>query len=60
MRPKAAGKSALGHLQHRGCDSFDFCTEMYEIVVLLPNSERTRGNNTKRDAVVRKTENHGG
>ena len=30
-----------GHPQHRGCDSFDCCTERYEIVVLLPNSELT-------------------
>ena len=33
-----------GHPQHRGCDSFDCCTERYEIVVLLPNSELTKGN----------------
>ena len=48
-RPKAEGNSALGHPQHRGCDSFDCCTERYEIFVLLPNSELTKGNN-KRDA----------
>ena len=38
-RPKAEGNSASGHPQHRGGDSFDCCTERYEIVVLLPNSE---------------------
>ena len=31
----------------------------YEIVVLLPNSELTKGNN-KRDAAVFRTEDHGG
>ena len=36
-RPKAKGNSASGHPQHQGCDSFDCCTERYEIVVLLPN-----------------------
>ena len=40
-RPKAEGNSASGHSQHRGGDSFDCCTERYEIVVLLPNSEDT-------------------
>ena len=50
MRPKAEGKSTLGHLHHRGCDRFDCCTERYEIV-LLPNSELTKGN-TKCDADV--------
>ena len=39
--PKAEGNSASGHPQHRGGDSFDCCTERYEIVVLLPNSEDT-------------------
>ena len=35
---------------HRGV-IFDCCTERYEIVVLLPNSEQTKGNNMKlRDA----------
>ena len=29
------------------CDSFDCCTEGYEIVVLLPNSELTKGNNMR-------------
>ena len=49
-RPKAEGNSASGHPQHRGGgDSFDCCTERYEIVVLLPNLELTKGNN-KRDA----------
>ena len=36
-----------GHPQHRRCDSFDCCTERYEIVVLLPNSELTKGNNKR-------------
>ena len=36
-RPKAEGNSASGHPQHLVGDSFDFCTERYEIVVLLPN-----------------------
>ena len=36
--PSASGNSASGHPQHRGGDSFDCCTERYEIVVLLPNS----------------------
>ena len=49
MRPKSEGNSASGHPQHQGCDSFDCCTESYEIFVLLPNSELTKGNN-KRDA----------
>ena len=40
-RPKVEGNSASGHPQHRGGDSFDCCTERYEIVVLLPNSEDT-------------------
>ena len=40
-RPKAEGNSASGHSQHRGGDTFDCCTERYEIVVLLPNSEDT-------------------
>ena len=39
--------SPPGHLQYRGDDSFDCCTERYEIVVLLPNSEHTKGNNIK-------------
>ena len=56
---QAKGNSASGHPQHRGCDSFDCCKEMYDIVVLLPNSERTKGNN-KRNAVVFTTEDHGG
>ena len=45
----AEGNSASGHPQHRGCDSFDCFTERFEIVVLLPYSEHTKGNN-KRDA----------
>ena len=51
MRLKAEGNSASGHPQHRSCDSFDFFTERYKIVV-LPNSELTKGNN-KHDADVR-------
>ena len=47
-RPKAKGNSASGHPQHRGCDSLDCCTEKYEIVVSLPNSELTKGNNEKK------------
>ena len=43
----AVGNSASDHPQHRGCDSFDSCTEWYEIVVLLPNSELTKGNNMR-------------
>ena len=39
MRPKANGNSASGQQQHGGCDSFDCCTERYEIVVLLTKSE---------------------
>ena len=46
---EAEGNSATCISQHRGCNSFDCCTERYEIVVLLPNSELTKGNN-KRDA----------
>ena len=42
---EAEGNSASGHPQHRGCGSIDCCTERYEIVVLLPNSELTKGNN---------------
>ena len=34
-----------GHSQHRGGDSFDCCTERYEIVVLLLNSKLTKDNN---------------
>ena len=48
---------ALGHPQHRGCDSFDCFAERYEIVVLLPNSELTKDNN-KLDADAG-TEDHG-
>ena len=44
LRPKAEGNSASGPPQHRACDSFDCCTERYEIFVLLPNSELTKGN----------------
>ena len=51
-RPEAEGNSASDHSQHRGGDSFDCCTERYEIVVLLPKSKLTKGKN-KRDAVLR-------
>ena len=57
-RPKAKGNSAPGHPQHKGGDSYDCCTERYEIVVLLPNSELTKGNN-KHDADAC-TVRHGG
>ena len=40
-RPSASGNSASGHPQHLVGDSFVCCTERYEIVVLLPNSEDT-------------------
>ena len=52
-RPKAEGNSASGHPQHRGGDSFDCCTERYEIVVLLPNSEDTcyLTENVRRNAI---------
>ena len=39
-------------LEAEGCEGFDCCTERYEKVVLLPNSELTKGNN-KRDADAR-------
>ena len=32
--PSASGNSSSGHPQHLGGDSFDCCTERYEIVVL--------------------------
>ena len=32
-RPSASGNSSSGHPQHLGGDSFDCCTERYEIVV---------------------------
>ena len=38
QRQEAEGNSASGHSQHRGGESFDCCTERYEIVVLLPNA----------------------
>ena len=41
------------------CDSFDCCTEKYELGVLLPNSELTKGNN-KRAYGSFSTEDHGG
>ena len=53
QRPEADCDSASGHSQHRGGESFDCCTERYEIVVLLPNSKLTKGNN-KRDADARR------
>ena len=34
-RPSASGNSASGHPQHLVGDSFDYCTERYEIVVYL-------------------------
>ena len=40
--PKAEGNSTLGHPKDRGDSSFDCCTERYEILVLLPNSEHTK------------------
>ena len=52
QRPEAEGNSASGHSQHRRV-SFDCCTERYEIVVLLPNSKLTKGNN-KRNADARR------
>ena len=53
QRPEADGDSASGHSQHRGGESFDCCTERYEIVVLLPNSKLTKGNK-KRDSDARR------
>ena len=44
---EAEGNNTSGHPQRRGCHSFDCCTEKYEIVVLLPNSELTKGNNKR-------------
>ena len=32
-RPSASGNSSLGHPLHQGGDTFDCCTERYEIVV---------------------------
>ena len=55
---KGRGQQCISHPQQRGCDSFDCFTERYEIVVLLPNSELTKGKN-KRDADAR-TEDHDG
>ena len=42
LLPKAEGRghSVSGHPQHRGDTLFDCCTERYEIVVLLPNSDQ--------------------
>ena len=51
---EAKGNSASGHPQYPGCDSFDCCTESYEIVVLLPCSKLTKGNN-KHDGLQQKT-----
>ena len=50
-RSKVKGNSALGHPQHRGCDSFDCCTERYEIVVLLPHLELTEDTNKRHEDV---------
>ena len=36
-RQKTEGDSASGHPQHQGSDSFDRCTERYEIFVSLSN-----------------------
>ena len=58
-RLKAKGNSASGQPQHRWCDSFDCFIERYKIVVLLPNSELTKGNN-KRAYGQFTTEDHGG
>ena len=55
---KGQGQQCISHPQHRGCDGFYCFTEKYEIVVLFPNSELTKGNN-KRDADAR-TKAHGG
>ena len=55
--PMALLHKVEGHPQHRGPDSFDSFTERYEIVVLLPNLELTKGNK-KCDADAR-TEDHG-
>ena len=46
---KGRGQQCIGSSKHRVCDRSDCCTERYEIVVKLPNSELTKGNN-KRDA----------
>ena len=46
-RLKAEGNCASGHPQHQWCDTFDCCTERYEKVVLLPNSQLTKGNNMR-------------
>ena len=35
--PSASGNSSSGHPQHLGGDSFDCCTERYEIVVYCRN-----------------------
>ena len=35
-RPSASGNSSSGHPQHLGGDSFDYCTERYEIVYCFP------------------------
>ena len=56
---EAEGNSASGHPQHRESDSLDCCTERYELVVLLPNSELIKGNN-KRAYGSFTTEDHGG
>ena len=53
-RPKAEGNSASGHPQHRGCAVLTVAPKGHsEIVVLLPNSELTKGNNKKHDAGAR-------
>ena len=50
-RPRATVHRVI-HRTRRG-ESFDCCTERYEIVVLLPNSKLTKGNN-KRNADARR------
>ena len=47
--PPLEGNSASVIHSTNRLDSFDCCTERYEIVVLLPNSKLAKGNN-KRDA----------
>ena len=41
-RPSASGNSASGHPQHLMGDSFDCCTERYEIVVYCDILSETR------------------
>ena len=39
-RPSASDNSSSGHPQHLGGDSFDCCTERYEIVVYCSIKQR--------------------